>query len=167
MSAVAPGESPGGGHDLDPSIAGVLADKVLYAWLRNRYQLLFPFALDLRRLDAGAAALAIDAMLVAAQADGTLDARERDRIEAALRLVAPGASPAALLEAALAAPRPLAVVLRQVRDVQGAALVYAASLMAIDPGKRVNRRYLAYLAARLQLSDELVESLERRYRATA
>lgn len=161
--AVEPGEPPG----LDASIACVLADKVLYAWLRNRYQLLFPFALDLRRLDAGAAALAIDAMLVAAQADGTFDAHERGRIEAALALVAPGRSPGVLLDAGLAEPKPLSVVLRGVRDVQGAALVYAASLMAIDPGKLVNRRYLGYLAARLQLSEELVDSLERRFRATA
>ena len=167
MSAAAPGASADGADGLDPSIAGVLADKVLHAWLRNRYQLLFPFALDLRRLGPEAATLAIDAMLVAAQADGTFDARERERIEAALRLVAPDEPARALLDAGLAAPKPLAVVLRQVGDVQRAALAYAASLMAIDPGKRVNRRYLDYLAARLQLSDELVESLERRYRATA
>lgn len=152
---------------LDPSIACVLADKVLYDWLRNRYQLLFPFALDLRRLDADAASLAIDAMLVAAQADGTFDVHERERIEAALQLVAPRSSPRALLDAELAAPKPLAVVLRRVRDVQGAALVYAASLMAIDQARRVNRLYLRYLAARLQLADDLVESLERRFRVTA
>jgi uncharacterized membrane protein YebE (DUF533 family) len=161
--AAAPATPPG----LDASIACVLADKVLYAWLRNRYQLLFPFALDLRRLDADAGALAIDAMLVAAQADGTFDARERERIEAALALVAPGRPAGVLLDEGLASPKPLSVVLQGVRDVQGAALVYAASLMAIDPGRLVNRRYLGYLAARLQLSEELVDSLERRFRATA
>jgi uncharacterized membrane protein YebE (DUF533 family) len=154
-------------HGLDPSIACVLASKVLYEWLRNRHQLLFPFAVDFERLDAAGSALAIDAMLVAAQADGTFDARERERIEAALARVSTDASPRALVDAALAAPKPLSRVLQEVRDVQGAALVYAASLMAIDPGRTVNRLYLAYLAARLQLSAELVESLERRFRATA
>jgi uncharacterized membrane protein YebE (DUF533 family) len=151
----------------DPAIACVLASKVLYDWLRNRHQLLFPFALDLDRLDAAGAALAIDAMLLAAQADGTFDARERERVEAALQRVSRGAAPAGHAAAALESTKPLGRVLAQVRDVQGAALVYAASLLAIDPGKTVNRLYLRYLAARLQLSDELVESLERRFRATA
>ncbi len=37
---------------IDQSILDVLAEKVLLAWLRNRYQLLFPFALDFKRLTA-------------------------------------------------------------------------------------------------------------------
>src|SRR4051794_39541855 len=37
--------------DLDPGLVSILGEKVLHGWLRNRYQLLFPFALDLRRLD--------------------------------------------------------------------------------------------------------------------
>jgi uncharacterized membrane protein YebE (DUF533 family) len=57
--------------------------------------------------------------------------------------------------------------LGRVRDVQTGALVYAASLMAVDQRKPVNRLYLRYLAARLQLSDELVASLEQRYRSSS
>ena len=45
-----------------------------------------------------------------------------------------------------------------------AALIYAASLMAVDQRKPTNRLYLRYLASRLQLSEELVGSLEQRYR---
>ena len=62
------------------------------------------------------------------------------------------------------APRHVPVLLAEVRDVQTAALVYAASLMAVDRRQPVNRYYLRYLAARLQLSDELAKSLEQRYR---
>src|SRR4051794_744695 len=37
--------------ELDPGLISILGEKVLHGWLRNRYQLLFPLALDLRRLD--------------------------------------------------------------------------------------------------------------------
>ena len=162
---------PSAGADaLDPSVACVLAAKVLHAWLRNRYQLLYPFAVDLRRLEPAQAELVVDAMLCAAQADGAFDAKERERIAAALALVAPGTDAAgrqALVDAALARRRPLGELLGRVRDVQGGALVYAASLMAIDQRLRVNRYYLRYLAARLQLSEELAGSLEQRFRSSA
>ncbi len=147
----------------DPSIVAVLAEKVLLAWLRNRYQLLFPFALDLRRLDKPQAELLLHAMITAAQADGALEGKKRERIEGALSLVNPSDNMRALLEAALAHPKPLNEILGQVHDIQTGALVYAASLMAVDPRKPVNRHYLRYLAARLQLSEELVGSLERRF----
>lgn len=75
--------------NLDPGIAGVLGEKVLLAWLRNRYQLLFPFALDLRRLDRAQAELMVHAMIAAAQADGATDPKERQRIEGTLGLVNP------------------------------------------------------------------------------
>jgi uncharacterized membrane protein YebE (DUF533 family) len=61
-------------------------------------------------------------------------------------------------------PKPLAEVLREVRDVKTGALVYAASLLAIDRRKPVNRHYLRYLAARLQLPQPLARSLEQRFR---
>ena len=59
----------------DPGIVCILSEKILLAWLRNRYQLLFPFVLDLRRLDRTQADLFIHAMIVAAQADGSCDGR--------------------------------------------------------------------------------------------
>lgn len=151
----------------DPAIAGVVAEKVLLAWLRNRYQLLFPFALNLRRLDKHQANLLVHAMIAAAQADGSLDGRERKRIEGTLNLVDASADEKAFLDAAMSRPTPLNDILGEVRDVQTGALVYAASLMAVDQRKPVNRFYLQYLAARLQLSDELIESLEQRYRSTS
>jgi hypothetical protein len=162
----APGDEATGDETtgLDPGIVGVLAEKVLLAWLRNRHQLLFPFALDLRRLDRDRAGLAVDAMVAAAHADGSVDPKERARLAGALRLVGPSGIEGADLDAP---PKPLNAILAGVRDVQAGALVYAASLMAVDQRKPVNRLYLRYLAARLQLSDELVASLEQRYRSSS
>ncbi len=151
--------------DFDPGIVDVLAEKVLRAWLQNRYQLLFPFALNLRRLDQRQAELLVHAMIAAAQADGSFDRRERERIEGTLSLVDPSEDERAFLEKALSRPRPLNDILGEVHDVETGALVYAASLMALDERKPVNRYYLKYLAARLQLSEELTGSLEQRYRA--
>jgi hypothetical protein len=151
----------------DPGIVCILSEKILLAWLRNRYQLLFPFVLDLRRLDRAQADLFIHAMIAAAQADGTCDGRERGRIEGTLALVNPDVVERGFLDAALEHPRPLNELLREVRDVQAGALFYAASLLAVDRRNPVNHHYLRYLAARLQLSDELVASLEQRFRSSA
>jgi uncharacterized membrane protein YebE (DUF533 family) len=150
--------------EFDEGLLAILGEKVLRAWLRNRYQLLFPFALDLRRLDEGQAALLLHAMIAAAEADGSLDPRERERIAGTLRLVDPDGDAEAALEAALAGSKSLNAILAEVHDVQAGALVYAAALMAVDRRQPVNRHFLRYLAARLQLSEELAGSLEQRYR---
>ena len=148
---------------LDSGIVDVLAEKVLLAWLRNRYQLLFPFAFDLHRLHADEAELLVHAMVAAARADGAFDEKERKRIEGVMGRVGPGEE--AALAAALDRPKPLHELLGRVHDVQTGARVYAVSLMAVDQRKTVNRLYLRYLAARLQLSEELVGSLEQRFRS--
>jgi hypothetical protein len=149
----------------DPGVICVLSEKVLMAWLRNRYQLMFPFALDLRRLDREQAKLLVHTMVAAAQADGAFDGSEHKRIEGTLGLVDAADDARAFMDEALKEPKPLNEILAGVKDVQTGALVYAASLMALDERKPANRYYLKYLAARLQLSDELVLSLEQRYRA--
>jgi hypothetical protein len=152
--------------EFDLGIVCALSEKVLLSWLRNRYQLLFPFALDLRRLDERQAELLVHAMIAAAQADGSFDGKERKRIEGTLSLVDPDEDERAFLETVINQPKPLNEILKDVHDVQTGALVYAASLMAVDQRKPVNRYYLKYLAVRLQLSEELVGSLEQRYRSS-
>ncbi len=154
------------GPEFDPGIICVLSEKVLLSWLRNRYQLLFPFALDLRRLDERQAELLVHAMIAAAQADGSFDGQERKRIQGTLSLVDPEEDERAFFETLINHPKSLNEILRNVHDVQTGALVYAASLMAVDQRKPVNRYYLKYLAARLQLSEELAGSLEQRYRSS-
>jgi len=161
------GPGDGAEAEFDPGIVSVLAEKVLLAWLRNRHQLLFPFALNLHQLDARQAELLVHAMVAAAQADGSFDGKERQRIEGTLSLVEPNEDERAFLDRVLGEPKPLNAILGEVRDVETGALVYAASLMAVDQRRPVNRYYLKYLAARLQLSEELVGSLEQRYRSSA
>jgi uncharacterized membrane protein YebE (DUF533 family) len=151
-----------GEPEFDPGIVGVLAQKVLNAWLRNRHQLLFPFTVDLRRLDVRETELVIHAMIAAALADGSMDGKERTRMEAALDLT--GGSGASILDDVLQHPRSLNEIVAEAQDAKTAALIYAATLLVVDRSRPVNRYYLKYLAARLQLPDELVGSLRQRYR---
>jgi uncharacterized membrane protein YebE (DUF533 family) len=96
-----------------------------------------------------------------------MDGTERARVESALERLNAGEAHRTSLQGLLERPRPLGEVLGQVKDVQTGAIVYAASLLAIDRRKLVNRHYLRYLAARLQLPKDLTRSLEQRYRAAA
>lgn len=152
----------------DGALVGIVAEKILMAWLRNRYQLLFPFAIDLRRLDDTQFEVLVQSMITAARSDGSHGTRDHERIEAVLRyLGSEDARHRSITDAAIANPKPLNEVLRSVTDVQGGALVYAAALLVLDVRNTVNRRYLDYLAARLKLSDDLIESLEQRYQSAA
>lgn len=157
---------PGGPPEHDESLVQVLAGKILLDWLRNRQQLLVPFTLDLRKLDAEEAAKLMHAMVSAAHADGTREEGVRARVESALTHLHADAGHRALLATVLEKPRPLSALLFEIQDVQTGARVYAASLLSIDQRKPVNRHYLRYLAARLQLSNELARSLEQRFRST-
>jgi uncharacterized membrane protein YebE (DUF533 family) len=157
----------GGPQEHDETIVEILAAKILIDWLRNRQQLLVPFSIDLQKVDDRAASLLVEAMLAAAQADGTVDGKERERVDSALALVNAGEAQRAMIDRVIEQPRALAAILAQVGDVQSAALFYAASLLAVDRRKLVNREYLRYLAARLQLPKELARSLEQRYRAAS
>ncbi len=150
----------------DTTIVGIVAEKILLAWLRNRRQLFFPFAMDLRRLDPDQFDLLVHAMIAAARSDGSPDSRDRHRIDAALeRLGAQDDDHHRVRYGALAHSKPLDEILGRVHDAQAGALVYAASLLVLDVRKTVNRRYLDYLAARLNLSDELIASLETRFQS--
>jgi uncharacterized membrane protein YebE (DUF533 family) len=151
----------------DESLVHVLAAKIFVDWLRNRQQLLVPFNLDLQNLGQIEAGSVIEAMAAAAQADGTLDAKTHDRLNAAMERIHANDGHRAALGRALERRRALGDILRDVKDVQAGAVFYAASLLAIDRRKRVNRHYLRYLAERLQLSRDFARSLERRFGAAS
>ena len=167
MSETTATPQPGGPPDHDESVLHVLGAKVLHDWLRNRRQLLMPFTLDLKKVAAEEIPVLVHAMVAASQADGTADGSERERLDRALAHLQGDGEHRALLAAALEERTPLSAVLAAVHDVQTGARVYAASLLSIDRRKPVNRHYLRYLAARLQLPKELVQSLEQRFRAAA
>jgi uncharacterized membrane protein YebE (DUF533 family) len=138
---------------------------VLIDWLRNRQQLLVPFTLDLQKLDTREAQSVIHAMAAAAQADGTTDAKTSARLDEALERLHATDDHRATLAEALDQPQSLREILSDIKNIQSGAVYYAASLLAIDRRKNVNRQYLRYLAARLQLSTDLVRNLERRFGA--
>ena len=154
---------PAGPAEHDEPLVEIVAAKVLMAWLRNRQQLLVPFTIDLQKIDPSHVGLLVHAMIVAAQADGTIEGKERDRVRAALERLNATSEQLAGLDAALDQPKPLAYALADVKDVQTGAIVYAASLLAIDRRKLVNRQYLRYLAARLQLPKDVSRSLEQKF----
>src|SRR5947199_412034 len=74
-AAVAPDEEtarPAGPAAHDEPLVEIVAAKILIDWLRNRQQLLVPFTIDLTKLDPAQVELLVQAMIVAAQADGTV-----------------------------------------------------------------------------------------------
>ena len=160
-----PASERGAPPEHDESVVQVLASKLLIDWLRNRQQLLVPFTLDLQKLEPDAAEVLMRAMVTAAHADGTLDAADRHRLDAALGRLNAGEDQRARLPAMIEERKPLAEVLEQVSDGETGAMVYAASLLATDRRKRVNRYYLRYLAERLKLSRDLARSVEQRFNA--
>jgi uncharacterized membrane protein YebE (DUF533 family) len=147
----------------DESTVHVLAAKILNDWLRNRQQLLMPLKLDLQKLGEREAALVVHAMAAAAYADGPLEEAKRERLDSALQFVNANENHRAALAEALEHPRALRETLQAVEDVQTGAIFQAASLLAIDRRKAVNRHYLRYVAARLGLSEELSRDLSRRF----
>jgi len=153
----------GGPPEYDDSVVQILASKILIDWLRNRQQLLVPLTLDLRKLEPREVEMLLQAMVVAAQADGALDDGDRARLAAALRLTNATEDQQAALGDLVGRARSLHDILADLPDVQAGALIYAASLLAVDRRKRVNRYYLRYLAARLGLPRDVVRDLEQRF----
>uniref|UniRef100_UPI000C7EA6A7 tellurite resistance TerB family protein n=1 Tax=Oceaniglobus roseus TaxID=1737570 RepID=UPI000C7EA6A7 len=95
------------------------------------------------------AGLVIRAMVMAAKADGEIDANEREALFEVLDETDP--SDRAFLEQAMAAPVDVEAL---ARDVPGGMEVeiYAAALMAIDPDNRAEAEFLDRLAQRLNVS---------------
>ena len=156
-----------GSPEHDESIVHILAAKIFVDWLRNRQQLLVPLTVDLQKLEPALAETVVHAMVAAAQAAGARDAKELERISAALTQLRAGEAHHALASAAVANRKPLAQILAGVSDVQAGAVVYAAALLVVDRRKLVDRQFLRYLAARLQLPRDTARSLEQRFRAAA
>jgi uncharacterized membrane protein YebE (DUF533 family) len=150
--------------EYDEGIVQVLASKILSDWLRNRQQLLVPFTLDLQKLDAAQADVLMRAMVAAAHADGDSAEKVAERLRGALKRLNASAEQQESLRAIEQESGSLRDVLAHVPDVHIGAQVYAASLLALDRRRLVNRHYMRYLAARLDLPAQLARSLEQRFR---
>lgn len=156
---------PGGPPQFEESAVQVLASKVLLDWLRNRQQLLVPFTLDFAKLEKPRPELLIDGMVAAALAEGVDAKTATGRLEAALGVARASGPHREYARKALEQPRPLHEVLGEVGDVRAGAVLYAACVLAIDRRKPVNRHFLRYIAARLQLSEQLAKNVEQRFRS--
>lgn len=143
----------------------VLASKILGAWLQNRQQTLFPLTLNLRVVDPEARSLLVRMAAASALAGGaTPAAAERERLSQELTMAGASEAEQALLQAELAGPMPLPLLLRALQEARLGAHAYAASLLALDRRAGTSRAWLDYLAARFGLPPEVILGLQRRRR---
>lgn len=101
------------------------------------------------------------AMIAAAKADGHLDAEEQRRIFAKIGELDLDAEEKAFLMDELRAPLDIDAVVRSATSPEVAAEIYAISRLAIDPDHNAEKAYLAMLASRLALPDDLIARLDR------
>jgi uncharacterized membrane protein YebE (DUF533 family) len=101
------------------------------------------------------------AMLAAARSDGRLDLVERQALFTQIEKLELGEGERAELYAQLETPVSLDEVVAAATTTQRALELYAASRVAIEPDSPAERGYLALLAARLGLTDEMVAEIER------
>jgi uncharacterized membrane protein YebE (DUF533 family) len=102
----------------------------------------------------------LKAMIAAANADGHIDAAERQRIHEGFRRLGLEERMAALIDTELSAPVDAASVARGADSPEAAAEIYLASRLVIDPDHPSEQRYLEDLARHLALDPGLVSELE-------
>ena len=138
----------------------MLAAKVMFSHLRNRQQKLGPPPTAFGHLDAPQTGLLIRTMVVAANAEGPMDAAGERGLRAALAGFGLQAEAQGFVAGAVAHPAPLEGLLRQVRGSHVASLFYAASLAAANKHGDASP---AYLAARLRLSEHTLARLHSQF----
>jgi len=143
-------------------IEASLAQKVLFDWMQNRHQTLYPLVLNLRnmtpperRLIVGAAALALQA--------GERDDQAGRRAETWLRSVGGNDEDVAALAETQQLPCPIDAFVASVRSAGQGPQAYAAAVGALSRRGLVNRRFHDYFAARLGIADEVARGMNRRY----
>jgi uncharacterized membrane protein YebE (DUF533 family) len=104
----------------------------------------------------------VQAMVAAAKADGHVTPDERARIDRQLAQLGLAAEAQALIAAELDSPLDVGRIAALARTPEEAAEVYAASLLVVDSAAAAEKGYLAMLAARLGLADDLVAHLHAR-----
>jgi uncharacterized membrane protein YebE (DUF533 family) len=99
------------------------------------------------------------AMIAATKADGHIDAQEQARIFEQMDRLDLAADDKAFVMDELRAKLDVDAVAGAAQTPEEAAELYAASLLAIDVDSAAERGYLAMLAGRLNLPDDLVQQL--------
>lgn len=149
--------------DPNAPINGVVAEKILQGWLQNRYQTRYPLVLKLSNMAPE------DATLVIAFAGDCLRMGEcpngdpvaaRDAAHAWLASIG---APEAALDALDEPPHDPASLVTQLRAANLPAEAYAIAAHVLGRRSLVNRRFLDYLSARLEVPDEIARSINRRH----
>ncbi|QRE73470.1 tellurite resistance TerB family protein [Methylobacterium aquaticum] len=115
--------------------------------------------------DAGAlsddeATLCLRIMVAASAADGVIDARERERLDAAVAESGLDLAGRQWLARELEDPATIDEIADRVQDPESGARVYAAARLAIDPDTMQERTFLRMLAEALDLDAGAVARVE-------
>lgn len=142
-----------------------LAEKVLYGWVQNRHQTLFPLTVNLRTLEPERAGVLLRVAALAVTALGPAGAERVEAARAWLRSAGAGSEGVGVFDAALDAPPPLGPLMQEVQRAGLGAYAYAVALGTVDQRDPAGQRLLDFLAARLGVPSHIVRSVSRRYRA--
>ncbi|WP_119459257.1 DUF533 domain-containing protein [Rhodospirillaceae bacterium SYSU D60014] len=112
-------------------------------------------------MDDREALLLIRGMIAAANADGKIDADERQRIASKLQEAGADQGDRAFIEREMSSPIALDELLRQVNGQEEAEEFYLASELAIEADTDAERSYLRYLADRLKIPQDRIQELNR------
>ena len=107
------------------------------------------------------AVLLIRAMIASANADGVIDAQERDQIMEKLKTVDLSKEEHQFIVNELLAPQEAQSIAAGVRSPEMARQVYAASLLAITVDTPAERQYLTNLAEQLKLDARSIEAIHQ------
>ena len=106
--------------------------------------------------------LLIRAMIAAANADGRIDAAERQQILRKLKSVDLSAEESAFIGEELLNPASPEDIVEQAGDRQLAVQVYAVSLLAIEVDTETEQRCLRNLAKQLELDTQTIRAIEKK-----
>ncbi|MEH3145677.1 MAG: DUF533 domain-containing protein [Methylobacterium frigidaeris] len=111
-------------------------------------------------LDDEEATLMLRAMVAATAADGVIDARERERLQAAIAEAGIGVPERQWLDRELEDPASIDEIADRIGTPEKAARLYAAARLAIDPDTMQERTFLRMLAEALDLDQEAIDRIE-------
>ena len=135
-------------------ISAALAQKLLHGWMQNRYQTRYPLILNLRNHDPAEAALLIEAVHYALRStDASKEAVDR----AGAWVASVGGRLGPLDDS------DTRHLIDRVHAARLAPQAYAACAGALGRRTVADRRFLDFLAARLDLPDDVARSLNRRF----
>lgn len=142
----------------------VLSAKVLGAHLANRHQISYPLTIDFRSMAEEERNFLLDAAAAAALSGGENETALAAACERLSRRGADEAGLSRLRTTVAGAPPSVNAIVEWAQGMDRAAHAYAVSLIAAGSRAPAAQLYLTYLAARLGLSQEVVGSVNRRYR---